>query len=151
MRCKKCNFICRKHVGSMKFYDILIKKRAFFNIKFYECDNCGNLKFTEETATEIKIAEEAEKAEKKIQEQHYEKTAHQQMIEDTGVLMGLSGAIQFDKKSVLSRKGYLPKTEFGGWLKNLVNKEMVRVKHNTVTTNRPTKTRRTKQCQREKP
>lgn len=146
MKCRKCGFMYKKHTGSMKLYDILIKKRAFFNIEYCECDNCGNLKFVGKSAKLIEMAENAEKKEKekKLQEQHYEKTVHQQMIEDTGALMGLSGAIQFDKKSVLSKKGYKPKTEFGGWLKNLVDVEMVRVKHNTVTANRPTKMRRTK-------
>jgi len=55
------------------------------------------------------------------------KTLHQRIIEDTGSLLG-GCATYFDGTAIHSKQKYIPKTNFGNWLKNLVKRETRRIR-----------------------
>lgn len=54
------------------------------------------------------------------------KSLHQQIIEDTGAMLG-GCATYHDGTAINSKKPYKPKSNFGKWLQDFVNKEVDRV------------------------
>lgn len=58
MRCYECSGTYKKHTGSLNLHNKFIGSHEIFNVKYYKCDNCGNLLFPKETTIKIEKKEQ---------------------------------------------------------------------------------------------